>query len=324
MPVSGWSAEDAGDQQGKVVVLTGANSGVGLEAARVLAVHGARVVLACRDPHRAEAARADIERTIGSDGTAGSVTTVILDLADLDSVARCAEALAAEHQRIDVLVNNAGVMGGLRGFTAQGFERQMGTNHLGHFALTARLWPLLAAPPAGRVVVLSSLAARTGRLKPSLTRDDLVAPRSYAPIQVYGNTKQANLLFAQELQRRLAAAGSPVRAIAVHPGVSSTNLFHRQLTDTGLGWLAPVARSLTLMLLQAPSAGALPTLRAACDPDVPGGAFLGPRGLGQLRGRPELIDVYKSATNPVTASRLWELSEEIVELTFDVGERAPR
>src|SRR5674536_383325 len=124
-----------------------------------------------------------------------------------------------------------------------------------------RLWPLLAAPPAGRVVVLSSLAARTGRLKPSLTRDDLVAPRSYAPIQVYGNTKQANLLFAQELQRRLAAAGSPVRAIAVHPGVSSTNLFPRQLTDTGLGWLAPVARSLTPMLLQSPSAGALPTLR---------------------------------------------------------------
>jgi NAD(P)-dependent dehydrogenase (short-subunit alcohol dehydrogenase family) len=310
--MSGWGAQDIADMAGKIVVVTGANSGVGLEAARVLAAAGAQVVLACRDAGRAEAARADIARGTPS----GSASVATLDLADLDSVAAFAAAFGTDHDRIDVLINNAGVMGGLRGYTAQGFERQMGTNHLGHFALTARLWPLLAAAPAGRVVVVSSLAARSGKLKPAMTREDLVAPHAYAPNQIYANTKQANLLFAQELHRRAQAAGSPVRSIAVHPGVSSTNLLPRQLTDSGLGWLAPVAQLATPVLLQAPGAGALPTVRAAADPDVPSGSFVGPRGLGQLRGRPELIDVYKTGKGEMTAARLWELSEQIVELPF--------
>lgn len=315
--MSGWGPENVTGMAGKVAVVTGGNSGVGLEAAKVLVGAGAQVVLACRDSARAEAARADIERgTPGGSASTGSTSTAVLDLADLDSVDAFATTFAAGHDRLDVLINNAGVMGGLRGYTAQGFERQMGTNHLGHFALAARLWPLLAAAPQARVVVLSSLAARTGKLKSVMSRDDLVAPRTYAPNQVYSNTKQANLLFAQELHRRAQAAGSPVRSIAVHPGVSSTNLFPRQLSDSGLGWLAPVARLATPVLLQSPSAGALPTLRAATDVDVPSGSFVGPRGLGQLRGRPELIEVYKTGRSELTASRLWELSEQIVELPF--------
>ena len=199
-------------------------------------------------------------------------------------------------------------MGGPFRLTAQGFERQMATNHLGHAALVGALWPLLHAS-ASRVVVVSSTEARDGQLSPQTTREQLLNPAPYDGRQVYRNTKQANLLFAQELHRRCAKAGSPVSAVAVHPGASATNLFARQLEQAGRGRLARVSKVVTAVLLQSAAAGALSTLRAL-DHGTPSGAFVGPARFGQLRGRPELLDVYASAKDPATAARLWELTEQ--------------
>jgi NAD(P)-dependent dehydrogenase (short-subunit alcohol dehydrogenase family) len=200
-------------------------------------------------------------------------------------------------------------MGGPFQSTAQGFERQMVTNHLGHVALVAGLWPLLQAS-AARVVV-SSTEARGGHLSPQTTREQLLNPTPYDGRQVYRNTKQANLLFAQELHRRCANAGSPVSAVAVHPGASATNLFARQLERAGRALLGPVSKVVTGVLLQSAADGALSTLRAL-DHGTPSGAFVGPSRFGQLRGRPELLDVYAAAQDPATAARLWELTEQVL------------
>ena len=310
----GWDAASVGDQSGKTVVITGANSGVGLEAARVLAARGATVVLACRDPQRAEGARAEISRQ-----TPGTVTTIALDLADLDSVRRCAAELRDLHPAIDALVNNAGVMGGARRSTTQGFERQMGTNHLGHFVLTARLWPAITAAPAGRVVNVSSLASRSGKLDADMTEQTLVDPQPYRETAVYSNTKQANLLFTRELQRRVDAAGLPVRAIAVHPGVSATKLFGRQVRENRFPFiriLGPGADAFARIAFQSSAAGALPTVRGVVDPDLPGGSLVGPKFLGGSRGKPEILDMFTPGTDEKAAQRLWELSEQIVKEPF--------
>jgi NAD(P)-dependent dehydrogenase (short-subunit alcohol dehydrogenase family) len=280
----------------------------------MLAGYGASVVLGCRDPGRAEQARADIERR-----SPGRVSTIALDLADLDSVRRCAAELRSNYPGIHVLVNNAGVMGGARMSTAQGHERQMGTNHLGHFLFTAQLWPALAATGAARVVNVASLASRGGKLDADMTRETLVDPSPYRETTVYNNTKQANLLFTLELQRRIEDAGLPVRAIAVHPGVSATELFGRQVRENRravIRALGPVANGFAHIAFQSAAAGALPTVRAAVDPDVPGGALVGPTGLGGSRGKPKVIDMFKTGTDPKAALRLWELSEEIVEEQF--------
>jgi NAD(P)-dependent dehydrogenase (short-subunit alcohol dehydrogenase family) len=184
----------------------------------------------------------------------------------------------------------------------------MAINHLGHAALVAELWPLLHAS-ASRVVLVSSTEARGGRLSPQTTREQLLNPAPYDGRQVYRNTKQANLLFAQELHRRCAKAGSPVSAVAVHPGASATNLFARQLERGGRDRLALVSKVVTAVLLQSAAAGARSTLRAL-DHSTPSGAFVGPARFGQFRGRPELLDVYASAGDPATAARLWELTEK--------------
>jgi NAD(P)-dependent dehydrogenase (short-subunit alcohol dehydrogenase family) len=238
----------------------------------------------------------------------GSTSVVELDLADIDQVGGCAETLLDRHDDLAALICNAGVMGGPFQATAQGFERQMATNHLGHAALVAALWPLLHAS-ASRVVVVSSTEARGGRLSAQTTREQLLNPTPYDGKQVYRDTKQANLLFAQELHRRCREAGSPVSAVAVHPGASATNLFARQLERAGRGLLAPVSKVVTAVLLQSAAAGALSTLRAL-DHGTPSGAFVGPARFGQFRGRPELLDVYASAKDPATAARLWELTEQ--------------
>ena len=303
---TGWDARQLGSQTGRTFVVTGANSGLGLETSRELVRRGGHVVLAVRDTASGEQARDELLAGSGQ----GRASVVELDLADLDSVAAAAKAVAESHPALHGLVANAGVMGGPLALTAQGFERQMGTNHLGHAALVSALWPQLTAS-AGRVVLVSSIAARGGRLSPTSTTDDLVAPASYRPQVVYANTKQANLLFAQELHRRAVAAGSPVSVVAAHPGVSSTALFTRQLRERGLKPLVPVAGLVMRLALQPASAGALPTLRAL-DPSTPSGAFVGPASLGQSRGRPELLDVYPTGSDPATAARLWELTEELV------------
>jgi NAD(P)-dependent dehydrogenase (short-subunit alcohol dehydrogenase family) len=296
-----WHARQLGPQTGRSFVVTGANSGIGLEAARALVGRGAQVVLAVRDTAKGDTAATGL---VGP----GSTSVVELDLSDLDQVASCAKTLLDRHDSLSALICNAGVMGGPFVLTKQGFERQMATNHLGHAALVAVLWPLLDAS-ASRVVVVSSTEARGGQLSPRTTREQLLNPTPYDGRQVYRNTKQANLLYAQELHRRCRAAGSPVSAVAVHPGASATNLFARQLEQSGRGRLASVSKVVTAVLLQSAAAGALPTLRAL-DQGTPSGAFVGPARFAQHRGPPELLDVYASAKDPATAARLWELTEQ--------------
>jgi len=269
---------------GRTVVITGGNSGIGLETAKALRAQGADVVLACRDVPR-------------SQQQAPGFTVRELDLADLDSVERFADGT----ERVDALVCNAGVMGGPMLMTTQAIERQMGTNHFGHAALVARLFPKLS-----RIVVISSIAARGGTLGPAMTAEELTSPPAYAPQKVYSNTKQANLLFAQELHRRV---GDRVPTTAAHPGVSWTNLFMRQLRDEGRGYLVPPMRVLGPVLLQSARAGAAPTLMAL---EAPSGSFVGPKGLNQARGKPHLLDVYTTGSDPATAARLWELTEEVL------------
>ena len=298
-----WDARQLGSQTGRTFVVTGANSGLGLETARELVQRDAHVVLAVRDVEKGEQAAAEL-------GGRGRTSVVELDLADLDSVTAAAKRIAEEHGALAALVCNAGLMGGPFGVTAQGFERQMGTNHLGHAALVAALWPQLEAA-AGRVVVVSSLAARGGRLSATTTREQLVAPSPYLQHAVYANTKQANLLFVAELHRRAAAAGSPVSAVAVHPGISSTNLFSRQLRERRVGFLAPVAERVIRLVWQDAAAGAQPTLRAL-DRSTPSGAYVGPGGIGQFRGAAELHPMPSVALDEDAAARLWQLTEELI------------
>jgi NAD(P)-dependent dehydrogenase (short-subunit alcohol dehydrogenase family) len=295
-----WDPGVPAEESGRTIVVTGANSGIGLEAARHLVGRGAHVVLAVRDPIKGASAAATLA---GS----GSTTVVELDLSDLADVARCAATLRARHDHIDALVCNAGVMGGPWGLSAQGIERQMATNHVGHVALVAGLWPLLQAS-AARVVLVSSTEARDGQLSPQTTREQLLNPTPYDGRQVYRNTKQANLLFAQELHRRGAAAGSPVSAVAAHPGASATNLFARQLELAGRGRLARVSKVASTAVLQSAAAGALSIVRAL-DGSTASGAFVGPARFRQLRGPPELLEVYASVKSTATAARLWELTQ---------------
>ena len=298
-----WHPRQLAQQTGRTFVVTGANSGIGLETARELVVRGAHVVMAVRDVGKGERACASL---VGR----GSASVVELDLSDLDQVAGAAKALVDRHPSLTGLVCNAGTMAGPFRLSAQGFERQMASNHLGHAALVAGLWPVLHAS-AARVVLVSSIAARRGRLSATTTREQLVAPVPYVAQQVYADTKQANLLFALELHRRAGRAGSPVSAVAAHPGVTATNLLPRLVEESRLPLLAPVSKAVQAVALPSAAAGALPVLRAL-DNSTPGGAFVGPARFGQVRGRPELLEVYPSAGDPATASRLWELTEQVL------------
>jgi len=284
-------------------VVTGANSGIGYETARHLVAGGAHVVLAVRDTTKGD------EAAVGMAGS-GSTSVVELDLADLDQVAGCAEQLVDSHDSLSALVCNAGVMGGPFLLSAQGFELQMATNHLGHAALAKGLWPLLEAS-ASRVVLLSSNEAKRGHLSAQTTREQLLNPTPYDGKQVYRNTKQANLLFVQELHRRCTQTSSPVSVVAVHPGAVSTNLFARQLDRAGHGLLARISKAFSSVLLPSATAGGRATLRAI-DDATPSGAFIAPTGFAQLRGSPESAEVYASARDPATGARLWELTEEVL------------
>lgn len=309
--MSKWTVESIGDQTAKTVVVTGANSGVGFHTAAALVANGANVIMACRDLTRSADALGQV-RSAGS----GTAELRVLDLADLDSVRAFAEQFAAEFDQLDILVNNAGIMGGRRRDTAQGLELQMGTNHLGHFALTAQLWPQLCAAPRARVVALSSLAARGGTLDADMNAKVLVDPDPYKEMAVYSNTKQANLLFAQELHRRSVGSGARVESVGAHPGVSATNLATVQLKDRKIGFLAPALDGLAKLLLQGSAAGATPAIRAATDETVSSGSFVGPDSLGQSRGAPEVISVYKTGRDEATAAELWALSQEITDTSL--------
>jgi NAD(P)-dependent dehydrogenase (short-subunit alcohol dehydrogenase family) len=281
-----WTFADIPDQGGRTFVVTGANSGLGLVTARALASAGARVVCACRDVAKGKAAVADLP---------GELEVRALDLADLSSVAALALGLDGP---IDVLINNAGVMAPPRKLTVDGFELQFGTNHLGHFALTAQLLPRIT----DRVVTLSSLMHRVGKIRFS---DPNFIRGYYERWLAYGQSKLANLMFAYDLQHRLFAAGSSVRSMSAHPGYAATNLHSH--TESVHGRLL----SLLSLVAQAAEMGALPTLYAATVPDLPGASYLGPDGLGQVRGYPRQVGSSAASHDRRAQCELWELSERL-------------
>jgi len=303
-----WTEADVPDQSGRVALITGANSGIGYEAARVLAARGATVVLGCRDPARAEDARA----RIAAGAPDATVEVLPVDLADLDRVTVAAAAFLAGHDRLDLLINNAGLMAIPRRTTVQGYEMQLGVNHLAHFALTGRLLDRLLATPGSRVVSISSQGHRPGRID----FDDLQSERSYGPWTAYFQSKLANLLFVAELQRRLLAAGSSTMALAAHPGGSRTNLGNENPGGVvnAIGWAGrPLIER---FFLQSAAMGALPTLRAATDPHVVGGEYFGPDGLGEQRGHPKVVGRSRRARDEVTARRLWSVSETLTGVHY--------
>jgi NAD(P)-dependent dehydrogenase (short-subunit alcohol dehydrogenase family) len=296
-----WTSGDVPGQQGRLAVVTGANTGLGFETARVLAARGASVVLAVRDTEKGKRAAAGIAAA----APGANVMVQPLDLASLESIRAAAGELRATHPAIDVLVNNAGVMFPPRQTTGDGFELQFGTNHLGHFALTGLLLEQMLPVPGSRVVTVSSLAHRLGA---RIHFGDLQSERSYRRVAAYGQSKLANLMFTYELARRLSGAGTTI-AVAAHPGLAATDL----------GRYTPaIAAFFYALVTQQAAMGALPTLRAATDPGVAGGQYYGPGRLFGTRGYPTLARSSGQSHDTAIQRRLWAVSEELTGVTFPV------
>jgi NAD(P)-dependent dehydrogenase (short-subunit alcohol dehydrogenase family) len=301
-----WTEQDVPSQSGRVAVVTGANTGLGFETARALAVHGAAVVLAVRDVEKGKRAAARITGTApGAD-----LTVQELDLTSLESVRAAAAQLRAAHHKIDLLINNAGVMYPPRQTTRDGFELQFGTNHLGHFALTGLLLDRMLPVPGSRVVTVSSLGHR---IRARIRFDDLQWERSYDRVAAYGQSKLANLMFTYELQRRLTAHRAATIAVAAHPGFADTDLIRNSPAAARL--LAP---AIAPLIAQDPAMGALPTLRAATDPGVLGGQYYGPGGPGQTRGYPRPVTSSMQSYDTTAQQRLWAVSEELTGTTVQL------
>jgi NAD(P)-dependent dehydrogenase (short-subunit alcohol dehydrogenase family) len=294
-----WNVDDIPDQSGRTALVTGANSGLGLHTSIALARHGARVLMACRNPAKADEALARVR----SEAPAATVEGVPLDLASLESIRSAAKDVAARTERLDLLVDNAGVMAIPRAMTADGFEMQLGTNHLGHFALTGLLLPSLLKADGARVVVVASDAAKWGRMR----FDDLMGERFYFRWLAYGQSKLANLLFLRELSRR---AGSQLGVAGAHPGYAATN------QQTAPGIAGRVMALGNRLIAQSDAAGALPQLYAATMPDVRTGEYFGPDGLLGLRGAPHRVTPIKAAQDDSSARRLWEVSEQLTGVTY--------
>lgn len=308
-----WTEADIPDLSGRTALVTGANAGLGYQQARQLAAHGAKVLVAARNREKGLAA---VDR-IAAEVPADRVELVALDLADLSSVRALAAELTGRLSRLDLLLNNAGVMAvPMRRTTAQGFELQFGTNHLGHFALTGLLLPLLLRTEGSRVVTMSSFMHRFGRLD----LDDLQSERGYTPYRAYCASKLANAVFTIELHRRLSATGARVRSVGAHPGYSATDL---QSSGPGLGgggWFgrlnALVTPAVTPLLGQPAARGALPALRAAVDPAVAGGEYYGPHALAETRGYPVKVSYRRSAYREPLGSGLWAASVALTEVDY--------
>ena len=309
---SNWTADDVPDQRGRTFVITGANTGIGFEAALVLARRGADVVLACRNPERAAAARA----RIAAEATVGKVSTLELDLASPGSVRQAAEQLHAQHSRIDVLVNNAGGVRPRYAVTEDGFEMTLATNHLGPFMFTGLVLDRLLETPGSRIVTVSSIGHRRG----VINFDDLHGERGYRYQHAYFQAKLANLLFTYELQRRLDEAGAGTIAVAAHPGNARTE-FGRDMPAFTRAVLSPRVRLLTSWLLQSPQMGALPTLRAGTDPSVSGGEYYGPPGRAQFTGYPARVESNERSHDIETQRRLWQESERLTGITYPLSPR---
>ena len=308
----GWTASDIPDQSGRTVLVTGGNSGLGYQTVLQLARKRAHVLLGARDLTRGQAALDQLK----AETPGGHIELARLDLADLTSVERFSTEFLASGQDLDVLVNNAGVMAiPHRETTAQGFERQFGTNHLGHFALTGRLLPALIKRPGSRVVTVSSNQHKRTK---GINFDDLQSERNYQPWGAYAQSKLANAMFILEFDRRLRAAGLDVISVGAHPGFASTNLQISGPRSGGTSLMAHGMGFATRIFAQPASYGALPQLYAATAQGVHGGEYFGPDGPGEMRGHhPKLVQFSAAAHDEAAAARLWAVSEELTGVTFE-------
>jgi NAD(P)-dependent dehydrogenase (short-subunit alcohol dehydrogenase family) len=309
-----WTAADIPDQAGRTAVITGGNSGLGFAAAEALVAAGATVVIACRDAAKANAAaeriRAAAAATAPGAAAPASVEVEELDLASLASVRACAERLGGRPGGVDLLINNAGVMATPRRQTADGFELQFGTNHLGHFALAGLLLPAMREREDARVVTVSSTAHKIGRI----AFDNLDGAHRYFRWRAYGQSKLANLLFARELDRRLRAAGWSVKSLAAHPGYAKTNL-----QSSGPPTFDTLLMAIPdLLIAQSAEMGALPELYAATRPNLDGGLFIGPDGFEEQRGYPRVVAPARHGRDEATAKRLWDVSEAMTGVEYDL------
>jgi NAD(P)-dependent dehydrogenase (short-subunit alcohol dehydrogenase family) len=302
-----WTVEDIPDQAGKVALVTGGNSGLGYETVKALARKRAHVVLACRDTVKGNAARDQVCRQTPQ----ALIEVMQLDLASLASIRQFAQAFKLNHDRLHILVNNAGVMATPRRTTADGFELQFGTNHLGHFALTGLLLDVLLKTPNSRVVTVSSTAERMGRIN----LGDLMSENSYERWIAYGQAKLANVLFAYELQRRLNAAGASTISLAAHPGFAATNLRTKLMTQE-TPFFHRVLNRFFEGLSQSAEMGVLPQLYAATAPDVRGGEYYGPGGFLQRAGYPKRLRSSRRSYDETLAKQLWKVSEELTGIKY--------
>ncbi|MEV0385040.1 oxidoreductase [Nonomuraea sp. NPDC050643] len=308
-----WTAEDVPDQRGRTAVITGANTGIGFEAARILARRGATVVLACRTPAKA----ADAAHRIRAAAPDANVTTLRLDVASLASVREAAEELRAANRPIDLLINNAGTYGATeRAVTEDGLEATFATNHAGVFAFTGLVLDLMLQVPGSRVVTVSSLAHRRG----DLDFDDLQSQRKYTRDSAYAGSKLANLMFTYELQRRLSASGAHTVSLAAHPGVARTD-FVRDFNPVLRFLSGPRARMLTGWMMHDPAAGALGMVRAAVDPRARGGEYYGPPpARAQLTGRPVRVESSAESHDVTAQGRLWRESERLTGVSYPLAQ----
>jgi NAD(P)-dependent dehydrogenase (short-subunit alcohol dehydrogenase family) len=298
-----WTTNDIPDLSGKVIIITGANSGIGYEAAKEFSRKGANTILACRSMNKAQTALDQIKQEIPNSRS----EIMQLNLASLESVRQFASLFLSKYDRLDILVNNAGIMAVPYGTTEDGFERQLGTNHLGHFALTGLLFARLRNTQGSRVVNVSSFGHRIGRMD----FDDLLYENGngYSPAWAYGRSKLANLLFTYELQRRFEKFDVRSLAIAAHPGSSNSNLENHMLDQ----WMF----RLMSRMQQSSAMGALPTLRAAVDPNARGSQYYGPGGFMEQRGYPVVVQSNAASHNEVDARRLWQVSEQLTGIHYN-------
>lgn len=302
-----WTTADISSLKGKVIIVTGGNSGLGYESVKAFAEKGAEVIMACRSLEKGAKAKAELDHGYPS----AKIIVKQLDLMDLSSIMEFAKDINKSYDQIDVLLNNAGIMMTPYQFTKDGFESQFGTNHLGHFALTGLLFDLIVKTPDSRIVNVSSLAHKKGKIH----FDDLLFDdgKSYDPMESYRQSKMANLLFTYELQRRLEKAGSKTITAAAHPGVSITNLANHLEGKL----MYKVFMLFSGFITHPPSQGALPQIRASVDPEVQGGTYYGPDRMGEMKGDPVLVESTKPSHDPDDAKRLWEISEQMTGVKFN-------
>jgi len=301
-----WTIKDIPDLAGKTVIVTGGNSGLGLESVKAFALKGAKVIMACRSLEKGEEAKKQIVKFL----PAADIIVMELDLTDLKSIRNFSSEFIQNHTRLDVLLNNAGIMMVPYGVTKDGFENQLGTNHLGHFALTGLLLEVLKNSPASRVVNVSSMAHSSGEMDfNNLLYEN---GKDYSPLKAYGRSKLSNLLFTYELQRFFEKNKINCMALAAHPGLSDTNLGHYMMEK----WYFRLLMPLFFRLAQPASMGALPELRASVDPAAKPAEFYGPDGKRQMKGYPIVVQPKEKAFNKEDARKLWEASEKLTSVIY--------